>query len=243
MNKSKISWAIEEPATLRNQTTASLREALLNGVFLPGEQLVERKLADLTGVSRTSIREALSSLEADGLVTRVPGKGMAVTRLSEKEVISIYEARAIIESGMARLFVQRASEDEIVELSRRVQEADATNEPDLARLHAEKLDAVSDFIMDCARNDVLRQMASVLRARVTYLRTVTSRVASVERRFESMELLKGILAAFRCRDEDLADHRMRSYIERSAAFAKTVLRDFGQDQVRTAGTKTKDGSE
>jgi len=237
MSESKMTWMVEEPATLRNQTTAALREALLGGAFLPGEQLVERRLADLTGVSRTSVREALSSLEAEGLVTRVPGKGMVVTRLTEQEVFSIYEARAVIESAMARLFVERATEEEIEELSRRVDEADGTNDPDFARLHAEKLDAVSDMIMNCARNDVLRQMASVLRARVTYLRTVTSRLASAERRVESMDLLRGILDALRSRDAALADHRMQKYIERSAAFAKTVMRDLGQEDGEPDGMK------
>lgn len=242
MIESKITWMVEEPATLRNQTTGSLREALLNSVFLPGEQLVERKLAELTGVSRTSIREALGSLEAEGLVTRVPGKGMFVTRLSEEEALSIYEARAIIESAMARLFVQRATEDEIGELSRRVDEVEETSDPELARLHAEKLDAVSDLIMSCARNDILRQMASVLRARVTYLRTVTSRVAPAERRRKSIELLKEILDAFRRRDGDLADSRTRKYIERSAAFATSVLRDLGDEERRLAGKRIMESS-
>ncbi len=243
MTESTMTWMVEEPATLRDQTTASLREALLNSVFLPGEQLVERKLAELTGVSRTSIREALGTLEAEGLVTRVPGKGMVVTRLSEKEALSIYEARAVIESAMARLFVQRATEDEIEELSRRVEEAGKTCDPDRARLHAENLDAVSDMIMNCARNDILRQMASVLRARVTYLRTVTSRVASAERRRESMALLEGILDALRRRDADLADSRTRSYIERSAAFATSVLRDLGREDGQAAGTKNMEHEE
>lgn len=229
-----VSWSVGEPATLRQQTVATLREALLNDVFKPGEQLVERKLADLTGVSRTSIREALSQLEAEGLVTRVPGKGMVVTRLSEDEALRIYEARVILESAMARFFVQRATDEDIEELARRIADAEVTDRPDLARLHAEKLDAVSDLIMDGARNEIMRQMASILRARVTYLRTVTSRVASAQRRLETMELLKGILNAFRARDADLAARLTRNYVERSAAFATSVLRDFGQDEGRAS---------
>src|SRR6478735_8814033 len=126
MMEDSVSWPVGEPATLRQQTVATLREALLNDVFKPGEQLVERKLADLTGVSRTSIREALSQLEAEGLVTRVSGKGMIVTRLSEDEALRIYEARAILESAIARLFVQRATDDEVDELAGRIAEAEAT---------------------------------------------------------------------------------------------------------------------
>jgi len=232
MMEDGVSWSVGEPATLRQQTVATLREALLNDVFKPGEQLVERKLADLTGVSRTSIREALSQLEAEGLLTRVPGKGMVVTQLTEDEALRIYEARAILESAIARLFVQRATDDEIKELAERIAESEATNVPERARLHAEKLDAVSDLIMDGARNEIMRQMASILRARVTYLRTVTSRVASVERRSKTMVLLRGILEAFQARDADLAERLTRDYVERSAAFATMMLRDAGMNEGR-----------
>ena len=83
-------WSVTESPTLREQTVVTLREALLNEVFRPGEKLVERKLAEQTGVSRTSIREALSQLESEGLVTRMAGKGMFVTRLSESEIRQIY---------------------------------------------------------------------------------------------------------------------------------------------------------
>ncbi len=222
-------WSIAESPTLREQTVVTLREALLNEVFRPGDKLVERKLAEQTGVSRTSIREALSQLESEGLVTRVPGKGMFVTHLSEREIRQIYEARAILESAMARLFVERASQEQMDELARRIAEAGETDTSELARLHAEKLDAVSDIIMQGAGNDITRQMTFLLRTRITYLRTVTTRVASAERRRDTMGLLHGIFDALRERNADLAEELMRAYVERSAAFALSVLRDVGRD--------------
>jgi DNA-binding GntR family transcriptional regulator len=214
---------------LREQTVVTLREALLNEVFRPGDKLVERKLAEQTGVSRTSIREALSQLESEGLVTRVPGKGMFVTHLSEREIRQIYEARAILESAMARLFVERASQEQMDELARRIAEAGETDTSELARLHAEKLDAVSDIIMQGAGNDITRQMTFLLRTRITYLRTVTTRVASAERRRDTMALLHGIFDALRERNADLAEELMRAYVERSAVFALSVLGDVGRD--------------
>jgi DNA-binding GntR family transcriptional regulator len=221
-------WSIAESPTLREQTVVTLREALLNEAFRPGDKLVERKLAEQTGVSRTSIREALSQLESEGLVTRVPGKGMFVTRLSEQEIRQIYEARAILESAMARLFVERASQEQMDELARRIAQAGETDTSELARLHAEKLDAVSDIIMQGAGNDITRQMTFLLRTRVTYLRTVTTRVASAERRRDTMALLYGVFDALRARDAHLAEKLTRAYVERSATFALSVLRNSGQ---------------
>ena len=58
---------------------------------------------------------------------------------------------------------------------------------------------------------------------------LTKAVASIERRRETMELLKGILDAFRTRNSDLAERLTRAYVERSAAFATAVLRDLNQN--------------
>ncbi|RUU34303.1 GntR family transcriptional regulator [Mesorhizobium sp. Primo-A] len=213
---------------MREQTVVTLREALLNEVLKPGDKLAERKLAEQTGVSRTSIREALSQLESEGLVTRIAGKGMFVTRLSEQEIRQIYEARAILESAMTRMFVERASLGQMDELAARISEAGKTDTAELARQHAEKLDAVWEIIMQGAGNDITRQMTFLLRARVTYLRTITTRVASAERRRNTMALLNGIFDALRARDADLAEKLTREYVERSAAFALSLLRDSGQ---------------
>ena len=111
MNKTEetISWSVAGPRTLREQTVSVLLEAIINGMFRPGEKLVERTLAGRTGVSLTSIREALGQLEAEGLLRRVLGKEMHVTQLSEVEALAIYEARAILESAMARLYAERAT--------------------------------------------------------------------------------------------------------------------------------------
>lgn len=217
-------WPVAAPPTLREQTVKMLRDALLNQVFKSGEKLVERTLADRTGVSRTCIREALSQLEAEGLVTRVPGKGVFVTQVTESEATQIYEARVILEAAMARLFSERADESDLLALEAAIADAEATNSPDEAQLHAQKLDHVSNIIMQGAGNEVTYKMASLLRTRITFLRTITSRAASAERRRETMKLLNDILAAFRARDSDLAERLTRSYVERSARYAIDILR-------------------
>src|SRR5687767_4159664 len=59
-----------ELPTLRDLTTDKLREAIMAQRFKPGQHLVERDLCEQTGVSRSSVREALRHLEAEGLVER-----------------------------------------------------------------------------------------------------------------------------------------------------------------------------
>ncbi|WP_407496693.1 GntR family transcriptional regulator [Pseudooceanicola sp. MF1-13] len=218
-----VDWLIEDKPTLRDQTVHILREAILTEVFAPGTKLVERSLADQTGVSRTSIREALSQLEAEKLVTRVPGKGMHVAKLTIAEAREIYEVRAVLESAMARLFVERATQDDLDDLIEAVKRARNSDTPDMARAHAQALDEVFDIITRGGENSIARQMAGLLRTRVTYLRTITSKVAPADRRQESLRRLDDIRRAFEERDADRAESLIRAYVERSAEFAITVL--------------------
>src|SRR5260370_8195304 len=93
-----------EPIGLREKTTQVLREAILNLHFRPGQKLVERALCEGTGVSRTCIREALRHLEAEGLVSRLPNRGIIVAEVTPDETRQIYETRAVLEPPMAHHF-------------------------------------------------------------------------------------------------------------------------------------------
>lgn len=228
MDKSDMLDVPETP-NLREKTVEVLRDAILTQYFQPGQQLVERSLAEETGVSRTSIRSALAQLEAEGLVQRVSGKGMFVTRVTAEEAQQIYEMRMIIEASMARLFVERADHGDIAAVEAAIAAAETITEPDRALDYAHKLDAISDAILSGAKNDVARQMASVLRARVTFLRTITARSASRDRRQATFTTLHQILDAFKARDAGTAENLTREYVRRSAEFAQQVLCEPRQD--------------
>ena len=64
-----------------------LRQAILNGSYVAGEQLRQDELAERFGTSRIPVREAFRQLEAEGLVTLVANKGAVVTTLSLDEVL------------------------------------------------------------------------------------------------------------------------------------------------------------
>ena len=68
-------------------------------------------------MSRSSAREALRHLEAEGLVERRGNRGLFVASITPDEARQIYEVRAAIEPEMARLFAARATEDDLAALS------------------------------------------------------------------------------------------------------------------------------
>ena len=71
---------------LRDVVFQTLRQAILKGELQPGERLMEIKLAETLGVSRTPIREAIRKLELEGLVVMIPRKGAAVANITEKDI-------------------------------------------------------------------------------------------------------------------------------------------------------------
>ncbi|MGA7669598.1 MAG: GntR family transcriptional regulator [Nitrolancea sp.] len=92
-----------------------LRDALLRSKFTVGERLVETQLAEMLGVSRTPVREALSKLEAEGLVEPATTGGVVVRDL-ESELVEIYELRRRLEGYAASLAAQRITEEELAAL-------------------------------------------------------------------------------------------------------------------------------
>ena len=80
---------------LRDVVFRTLRQAILRGELKPGERLMEIRLANQLGVSRTPIREAIRMLELDGLVIMVPRKGAQVAQITEKDLNDVlYGLRA-----------------------------------------------------------------------------------------------------------------------------------------------------
>jgi len=75
MSRNHTILVSKSPAPARNQTIRNLGKAMVEGWFKPGQRLIERKLCQLMGVSRTSVREALRNLEVDGLIEVIPNKG------------------------------------------------------------------------------------------------------------------------------------------------------------------------
>jgi DNA-binding GntR family transcriptional regulator len=89
---------------------------ILEGDYGPNERLVEERLAGRLGVSRTPIRQALTMLEAEGLVEIAPNKGAMVCSFTFEDVWDIYDLRAVLEGHAARRAAERIDEDGLARL-------------------------------------------------------------------------------------------------------------------------------
>ena len=116
---------------LRNDVYRRLRDAIVDGTFLPGEQLKDGELAEWLGVSRTPVREALLRLGASGLVVALPGRSTTVSTIDAPAVRDARDVIAAMHQLAVRQTAGRLGDDEIDrmrEANRRFAEAVAAGD-------------------------------------------------------------------------------------------------------------------
>ena len=216
---------VREAPNLREVTTETLRNAILSMHFKPKQRLVERTLCEQTGVSRTCVREALRHLESEGLVERVPNKGLYVATVTPDEARQIYEVRAELESAAGRMFVKRADDKRMKALETAAKRLEKASVKADVVPYVEALDALYDVLLSGAGNEIAHDVLRSLRARMNYLRALTSQASSAEHKAETVARLREIVAAAGRRDADAMERLCRRFVERSAEFAARVLRE------------------
>lgn len=207
-------------APVREQVLGSLRTAIFDRVFAPGQRLIERELCELTGVSRTSVREALRQLESEGLVTIVPNRGPIVTRISAAEAADLYDVRGALEALAAREFADRASDSQVAALRAAVERIERSADGSPAMLLAGK-DHFYDVLLEGAHNVILVRVLESLRARVTHLRATS--LHRPGRFANTATELRAVLAAVEARDPDAAWAAALHHVQQAAGVAQEVL--------------------
>jgi GntR family transcriptional regulator, trigonelline degradation regulator len=207
------------PAPVRAQVLDNLRQAITERQFAPGQRLIERELVELTGVSRTSVREALRELAAEGLVTAVPNKGTVVTSVSAEEARQLYEVRSALEGLAGRLFAQHASPAQrtaLVKAMQRIERLAAKGAPILAAK-----DSFYDVLFEGGGNDALRSVVAGLHARVSLLRWLSLSVPG--RPVESLAELRDIVDAVLANDADGAAQACSWHVEQAGRVGLQAL--------------------
>jgi DNA-binding GntR family transcriptional regulator len=210
--------------SIREQTCQALRQAILNFQLKPGQRLVERELIERLGVSRTTLREALRSLAAEGLVTVTPQKGARVALPTLDEASELYEVREALESLIVARFVERATDDEVVALQaavgnyRRV----AERTTDVLLLLAAK-QSVYEVLISGARSPTLQQLIEGIKARVQALRATS--LARPGRSSEAVNEVQAFVDAIARRDGPAAAELCAQHVRNASTTALAQLRE------------------
>ena len=185
-------------------------QAIIRGEILPGDRLRETELAAQIGLSRTPIREAIRKLESDGIVEHQPRVGAMVKKLSQQEIVELYEMRIVIEETAAQMAARHISGAEIETLKVINQEIAAGGPPDQsAKLNRD----FHSCILHAARNRYLVQSFQGLAHHFVLLGATT--IESETRVSEVVAQHNDIIAALEARDADAVTDAMRAHMETS----------------------------
>jgi len=212
---------VRNTVTLRQQVLEVLRSAILNFQFKPGDRLIERELCEMTGVSRTSVREALRHLESEGLVQNLPNKGPMVATVTAGEAREIFEVRRVLEGLAARLFAERAGTSELTALDAAMA---ALEQAFAAGDVHEILKATTTYyevVLGGCGNDVIRRLIGLLQARVTFLRATS--MSQAGRAPASLAEMKRLTAALKSGSADDAEAASTEHVDRATAAVLSAL--------------------
>lgn len=209
-------------APLRQSVIASIRASIAVGRFKPGDRLTEKNLCEMTGVSRTLVREALRQLESEGLITVVPHRGPVVAHLTFEQAEGIYQVRCELEGLAAELFAKNASEEDrqalrkaLDNLASQVHSSDA-----VVRLNAKN--EFYDSLIRGAGNEALGQALNMLNGRIMVLRSTS--LQATGRAAASVAELEVLVDALLARDAATARQAAVRHVTNAASTAFGVLR-------------------
>ena len=117
--------ALQERKSLGQHVFDNLKQAIIRGNIAPGEWLVESHIAQILGISRTPVREAIHKLERERLIERQPRGGFAVLGLNRDDIEETFGIRGVLEGYAARLATVKHHPRELEVLEKKVEEFQA----------------------------------------------------------------------------------------------------------------------
>jgi DNA-binding GntR family transcriptional regulator len=207
---------------LASWVTESLREAILQGHFDPGEKLDQNRLASELNVSRTPIREALKVLESEGFIEIHSYRGAFIAKVSQQDINNVYEIRRLLEVEVARQVPLIIPDATIAELERLLTADQQAFDNGENAKHFEYDSIFHDTFMKYTHNMLVREVLDNLNNRVIRVRYFALNQPGEHLR-ESLKEHWDILQGLKKRDPDLTAEKMRVHLTNSAARIKELL--------------------
>jgi DNA-binding GntR family transcriptional regulator len=225
---------LSDHSSLQERTYRALREAIVLGQFAPGQRLHEKILADLLGVSRNPVREAIRRLQQDGFVDVRPRTGIFVASYSLAEIQDLYRVRAALEGTAAALAAERMSDGEIEQLGAVLRRMEQATEARAKRATVHEADAFHQCIHQGARSPRLAALLAQLYGQIAHYRNVTLGLPG--RASQASHGHHDLLDAIRRRDAGEADRMMREHVLGAATALMDHLASSTEKQAAPDGS-------
>lgn len=214
--------------SLPEQVADQLVEMIHDGECEPGERLKEEVLAERFAVSRTTIREAINTLERRGMIERVPRYGARVKVIDAAEVEEIFGIRAQLLGLAARMVAEKGSDDTLarfaghIERLRQLADKESTAPATYARASIE----AQHLLVSDAGWKQLSAIYEGLSSQALWRISVRGKSISfktVQRRRESAADWQRICEAVLARDPEQAELRAKALLHASYLAAREWL--------------------
>jgi DNA-binding GntR family transcriptional regulator len=187
-----------------------LKDAIMNGVYLPHQRLIEAEVTRALGVSRATLRAALIRLHQDGLVEIEANRGAWVRAFSLAEAVEILLVREVLEGLATLLAAGKATSREIRALRGVVDEMEAALAVDDVRRYAALNHQFHKIILETADNEIVQRFLGSLQ--YPLIRYQFGSILVPGRKDASLAEHREILAALEARDVEAVERAARRHV-------------------------------
>jgi DNA-binding GntR family transcriptional regulator len=221
---------LQERKSLGQHVFDNLKQAIIQGNITPGEWLVESHIAQMLGISRTPVREAIHKLERERLIERQPRGGFTVLGLGRDDIEETFGIRSVLEGYAARLATVKHQTEELKALEKKVAEFQTC----LNQSHLDVLPGINtefhDLLYALSKSPRLIHMINGLRDQIFRFRQIIlkdDKLANISNE-DHIQMLKFM----RKRDAEGVERLVRDHILRGR---DEVLREFGKNRAGERG--------
>lgn len=199
---------------IAEQVTDELRAAIHSGELAPGERLVERKLAERLGVSHIPVREALTRLAEERLITREPRRGARVAALTGQDLEEIASLRIVLEQFMAIRVQERWTDASAERLQRIINAMEAADVGDMAEVLRQDR-AFHEALADLSEHRFLTEISGQLRGRITGFISAANAALPPDEQADHVRSHRDIMDAIASGDPDAARAVVAEHVRRA----------------------------
>jgi len=219
--------SLPQRRSLGQHVYENLKQAIVKGELTPGSRVVESRAADILGISRTPVREAIHKLEREGLLRQSPAGGFFVAGLTREDIEETFGIRGVLEGYAARLAAVKHEGPEMEPLEEKIREYQAClDRGDLEALPLINTD-FHNLLYALSRSPRLIRMISDLGDWIYRFRRVILKSRKMAQVSNNDHRL--MLEHIRKRDAEGVEMRVREHILRGQ---EAVLREFDAQRVR-----------
>ena len=192
---------------------ARLQEDILTGQMRPGDKIIEQRLCERYGASRTPVREALRQLELDGLVEYILNRGYFVIGMSEQDFEDMFDLRKAYEMQAVKWAIERITEEEMENLEETFEFMEFYS----MRNDIEKMQVINagfhQIIYEACKNRMLQKLLTAFQ---TYLKYKSPEVVHQENYLSTvLEEHRAIFKAFMDKDPREGGRAMEIHVNRA----------------------------